>query len=80
MSVGEKLDNLSSWWNKIQEVGPVFGYFSNAQKSWLLVKEEFLSGADRVFCWIRGQHDNAREKIPWSTSGYNFFQRVCHCC
>ena len=24
-SVGGKLDNLRSWWNKIQEVGPLFG-------------------------------------------------------
>ena len=30
-------------------MGPVFGYFLNAQKSWLLDKEEFLSDADRVF-------------------------------
>ena len=48
-SAGGKLDNLRSWWNKIQEVGPVFGYFPNAQKSWLLVKKEFLSDAKRVF-------------------------------
>ena len=40
-----KLDNLRSWWNKIQEVGPLFGYFPNAQKSWLLVNEEFLLDA-----------------------------------
>ena len=33
----------------MQEVGAVFGYFPNAQKSWLLVKKEFLSDAKRVF-------------------------------
>ena len=44
-----KLDNLRSWWNKIQKVGALFGYFPNAQKSWLLVKEEFLSDAERIF-------------------------------
>ena len=48
-SRGGKLDNLRSWSNKIQEVGPLFGYFPNARKSWLLVKEEFLSDAERVF-------------------------------
>ena len=48
-SAGGTLDNLRSWWNKDQEVGPLFGYFPNAQKSWLLVKEKFLSDADKVF-------------------------------
>ena len=30
-------------------MGPLFGYFPSAQKSWILVKEEFLSDTDRVF-------------------------------
>ena len=30
-------------------MGPLFGYFPSAQKSWLLVKEEFLSDTDRIF-------------------------------
>ena len=29
-------------------MGPVFGYFPNAQKSWLLVKKEFLSDAKNI--------------------------------
>lgn len=30
-------------------MGPVFGYFPNAQESWLPVKEKFLSDAEKVF-------------------------------
>ena len=48
-SAGGKLGNLRSWWNKIREVGPLFGYHPNAHKSWLLVEEEFLPLAKEVF-------------------------------
>ena len=37
-SAGGKRDNLRSWWNKIQELGPVFGYFPNVQKAGCLLR------------------------------------------
>ena len=45
----------------------------NVQKSWLLVKEEFLSDAERVFFWIGCQHHNGRKRLPRCTLGYNLF-------
>ena len=48
-SAGGKLDNLRSWWNKIVEIGPTFGYHPSAHKSWLIVREEFLPLAEEVF-------------------------------
>ena len=30
-------------------MGPLFGYFPNAQEGWLLVKEKFMSDAEKVF-------------------------------
>ena len=36
---GGKLQQLKWWWDKLNEVGPAFGYFSNATKTWLVVKE-----------------------------------------
>ena len=48
-SAGGKLDNLRSWWNKINEIGPLFSYHPNAHKSWLIVREALLPMAREVF-------------------------------
>ena len=48
-SAGGQLHHLRTWWNSIQEIGPEFGYFSNAEKSWLIVKEDYLPRAESVF-------------------------------
>ena len=33
-----KLLNLYSWWKHLNEVGPLYGYFPNAPKTWLILK------------------------------------------
>ena len=34
------LKNLRTWWDKLVTVGPSYGYFVNAVKTWLITKEE----------------------------------------
>ena len=37
------------WWNQISSLGPPFGYFPNASKTWLVVKEQYLKHAQILF-------------------------------
>ena len=37
------------WWNRLAAVGPDFGFFANSSKSSLVVKEQHLAEAERVF-------------------------------
>ena len=46
-----KLQQLRRWWDKLNEVGPAFGYFPNATKTWLVVKETELAAAQEAFPW-----------------------------
>jgi len=40
---------LRQWWDKLSILGPPFGYFPNASKTWLVVKEQFLKRAQLIF-------------------------------
>jgi hypothetical protein len=44
-----KLIALRNWWFQIIQKGPLLGYHPNAQKSWLVVKPEYLEDAKTVF-------------------------------
>ena len=44
-----KLIFLRVWWDNINKYGPLIGYFPNAGKSWLTVKQEFLDSAKLAF-------------------------------
>ena len=44
-----KLPDLHSWWNGLSMHGPVYGYFVNPVKSWLIVKPEYESSARSLF-------------------------------
>ncbi|XP_066911589.1 uncharacterized protein [Clytia hemisphaerica] len=46
---GGKLINLLKWWNEINRIGPSLGYFPKASKSWLIVKEDQLEEAKKLF-------------------------------
>ena len=46
---GGKLQQLKWWWDKLNKVGPAFGYFPNAAKTWLVVKESQLASAQELF-------------------------------
>ena len=40
---------LRHWWDKLSSFGPDFGYFPNASKSWLVVKEGLLPDVSDIF-------------------------------
>ena len=44
-----KLHRLREWWDQINTLGPKFGYFTNASKTWLVTKEDYLSAASAAF-------------------------------
>ena len=46
---GGKLQQLRQWWDKLNECGPAFGYFPNAVKTWLVVKERMIEPATDLF-------------------------------
>ena len=41
--------NLKSWWEKLCTLGPKFGYYPEASKSWLIVKPKHKGAAATVF-------------------------------
>ena len=40
---------LKQWWQRLLEIGPSFGYYANASKTWLVTKERYLSLAQESF-------------------------------
>ena len=49
IGAGSKLPLLREWWDRIVIEGPKFGYYPKACKSWLVVKEDKLEEAERIF-------------------------------
>ena len=47
-----KLSIIQSWWEALQCHGPLFGYYANPTKSWLIVKPEIKETACSVFADI----------------------------
>jgi len=43
------VNHLREWWDKISSIGPNFGCFANAPKSWLVTKEDHFSKATATF-------------------------------
>ena len=48
-TVGGSLNGLHEWWSRLQSLGPSYGYFLNACKTWLIVKPEYLDLALEIF-------------------------------
>ena len=48
-SAAGSLDSISLWWKSLQHHGPLFGYFINPSKTWLLTKAEHLDKAEALF-------------------------------
>ena len=48
-TTGGHLEQLRTWWDQVANKGPAFGYHANTFKSWLMVKEEHLPRAERMF-------------------------------
>ena len=45
-----KLSDIRNWWDSLLSIGPSYGYYPNASKTYLLVKEERADLARGVFC------------------------------
>ena len=43
------LEALRRWWDTLMQIGPNYGYYQQPTKSWLIVKENKLEEAVRVF-------------------------------
>ena len=48
-TAGGKLANLRSWCDQLVQCGHEYGYHTNANKLWLVVKEEHLTQAKELF-------------------------------
>ena len=48
-TAGGKLINLREWWDCLTNIGPDYGYFPNASKTWLIVKEGYKNEAASLF-------------------------------
>ena len=46
---GGSLTHLRTWWDRVTEAGPNYGYYPNASKTWLIVKEKCLEEATALF-------------------------------
>ena len=48
-AVGGSLSALREWWDDLCSSGPMFGYYPNASKSWLVLKDEPAALASSIF-------------------------------
>ena len=46
---GGSLTHLRTWWDRVTEAGPNYGYYPNVSKTWLIVKEKCLEEATALF-------------------------------
>ena len=44
-----KITRLREWWDQLNSLGPKYGYFTNACKTWLVTKKNHLSSATEAF-------------------------------
>ena len=58
------IEKLKEWWDLIIEHGPYIGYYVNAQKSWLICKQQHLEHAKQIFADSPMYH-NRRPKTSW---------------
>ena len=43
------IPGLKYWWDQLCELGPKFGYFPQASKSWLIIRPEVEGKAKTIF-------------------------------
>ena len=46
---------LRQWWNNLCEIGPLYGYYPNSEKTWLIVHDSHVKEAETVFANTRVQ-------------------------
>ena len=45
LTIAGKIERIRSYWELLQQVGPLFGYFPRPSKTYLVVKEQYLENA-----------------------------------
>ena len=48
-TVSGKIIEIKLYWDQIRSISPKFGYFLKAEKSFLLVKQQYKSNAQKIF-------------------------------
>ena len=48
-AAASKLEHLRSWWDLLNELGPLYGYFPNGAKTHILVKSQHIDKAKEIF-------------------------------
>ena len=48
-TAGAQLTPLRDWWDQLRLFGPDYGYFPNASKTWLIVKDDKLEAATAIY-------------------------------
>ena len=46
---GQSILEINKWWDNIINLGPIFGYFHNAKKCWIISKADKEASAKEVF-------------------------------
>lgn len=48
-SASGSIQDIHNWWNELTKIGPDFGYYPNACKTWLITKPQHLQAATTAF-------------------------------
>ena len=73
-ATGEHLA-IRRWWIRLCELGHLFGYFPNAGKSWLVVKQEYLPKDEQLFADLGVQITSAGRRYLGGAMGCPDFVR-----
>ena len=48
-AAGSSLERLRQWWDLLEEIGPLYGYFPNSSKTHVVTKPEYAESAASIF-------------------------------
>ena len=48
-TAGGTIESLKYWWDTLCKLGPKFGYYPQASKTWLIVKDAYVKKSNEIF-------------------------------
>ena len=72
-AAASKLDQLKRWWNMLNEIGPLYGYFPNGAKTHILVKSQHIEKAKEIFKGTSITISDGGERYLGSAMGTDVF-------
>ena len=48
-TAGGTIESLKYWWDTLCKLGPKFGYYPQASKTWLIVKDAYVKKSNKIF-------------------------------